>query len=556
MNVVDLPPIRQLLQPDPGSVLVEGDLERADAQFVAWYADEPELKQLFQSGHDIYVEEARWVYSDPTLAANSPERQRLKAACHLSNYGGKARTLAQTLGTTVLRAEQFQRRWFDRFPGILHWHTKVQQQLQLTRQVKNIWGFRRFYFDRIDGQILPQALAWLGQCLPLACEVLTKHGWQSIEKTACCDDDIAVWDSKTRVIKFEVPGRWVRGRSRDFLRMTELGYDCTLNHKIPFYNSRGNFNSTPAQYISERDQVPRNGYFFGGDVFLSAAQVTVLAAFQADGWYDEKRDALQFEFRKSRKINRLEDALIELKADYTKSVVRRGATMFYIKQGASLVDPKWKQYRSWLLDFSAITLDLLLSEIGHWDGSIEPDCDVTWYFQNDKESCDWIATIASLRGGRPRWFSRPDDGRRNEGYRLTYTFAKGKNSKTKVSRVSLDDPIDVACPTVSTGYFLVRSNGQISVTGNSGTTGAINHALLRIHRELPDVQLLLQIHDSVLCQVPADRADELLPRILATMHVIVPFPDPLTIPVSLKWSAENWGSMVKWQPPTTAREAA
>ncbi len=63
---------------------------------------------------------------------------------------------------TVKRAAEFQTRWFSRFPGIAKWHTKIEHQLRLSRCVSNVWGFRRFYFDRIDG-VLPQALAWLGQ---------------------------------------------------------------------------------------------------------------------------------------------------------------------------------------------------------------------------------------------------------------------------------------------------------------------------------------------------------------------------------------------------------
>lgn len=155
-----LPPIRQLILPDPGYVLFEGDFERADAQFVAWYADEPELKAIFQAGHDIYTEEARIIHSRPITL---DERQRMKNGTHLTNYGGKARTLASTLGVTVAQAEQFQARWFSRFPGVKRWHRQVYQKLQLSHSIHNVWGFRRFYFERVDEHLLPQALAWLGQ---------------------------------------------------------------------------------------------------------------------------------------------------------------------------------------------------------------------------------------------------------------------------------------------------------------------------------------------------------------------------------------------------------
>lgn len=160
-----LPPIRELIRPDPGFILIDADLERADAQIVAGESREPELLKVFQLGTDIHTENAAWIYrKDPPLAA---QRQRAKNGIHLTDYAGKARTLAATLETTVTRAEEFQRWWFGRFPGILKWHKKVENDLKFKHYVMNVWGQRRFYFDIRGGgdlgMIIPQATAWLGQ---------------------------------------------------------------------------------------------------------------------------------------------------------------------------------------------------------------------------------------------------------------------------------------------------------------------------------------------------------------------------------------------------------
>ena len=168
MPIPNLPAIRRLYRPDPGYVLVDGDFDRADAQFVGWESDEPELKRIFQLGTDIHTDNAAWLYdkantlSAGKLGVTQEERQRAKNTIHGIHYGAKARTTASTAGVTVNRAEQFIENWFKRFPGVPRWHNRVKHQLQLSRQIHNIWGFRRFYFDRLDN-ILPQALAWLGQ---------------------------------------------------------------------------------------------------------------------------------------------------------------------------------------------------------------------------------------------------------------------------------------------------------------------------------------------------------------------------------------------------------
>lgn len=158
-----LPSIRRLVRPDPDFTLIDADYERADAQFVAWEADEPELKHIFQTGLDIYVDEARWLYGPNVSLDPRTQRQRLKSVCHAANYGGKERTLASTAGvTTAKMAEWLRRRWYGRFPGVPKWHKSVERRLRFERRITNVWGFRRIYMEDPD-KVLPQALAWLGQ---------------------------------------------------------------------------------------------------------------------------------------------------------------------------------------------------------------------------------------------------------------------------------------------------------------------------------------------------------------------------------------------------------
>lgn len=154
-----LPNIRKLLQPDPGYILCDCDLAQADAQVVAWEADDAELKAIFRDPKaDLHDENSKTIYGKLTKEF----RQKSKAGVHLTNYGGKAPTCARALGITIHEAERFQRRWFEAHPGILDWHRRVLNQLESSRCIYNKFGNRRYYFDRIDG-ILPQALAWIPQ---------------------------------------------------------------------------------------------------------------------------------------------------------------------------------------------------------------------------------------------------------------------------------------------------------------------------------------------------------------------------------------------------------
>lgn len=67
---------------------------------------------------------------------------------------------------------------------------------------------------------------------------------------------------------------------------------------------------------------------------------------------------------------------------------------------------------------------------------------------------------------------------------------------------------------------------------------------LRLRRELPWVQILLQVHDSLVFQVPFYRAEQ-YDLILRTLSITVPYPDPLTIPWGLARSEKSWGDCEK-----------
>ena len=76
----------------------------------------------------------------------------------------------------------------------------------------------------------------------------------------------------------------------------------------------------------------------------------------------------------------------------------------------------------------------------------------------------------------------------------------------------------------------------------------INTALLRVDETLPALQLLLQVHDSLLGQVRLDQLDDALITCLREcMAVTVPYDDALVIPSEIKWSPHHWGDMHAWR---------
>lgn len=168
MTDVVLPNIRKIFIPDPGYVMFDCDLSGADAQVVAWEADDEDLKAAFRAGLDVHAKNAEdlWGAGFTSLAPDSyaryEKRQQAKKGVHAANYAGTPRTIAGALGWTVHEAETFVKRWFSLHPKVKGWHTRVQHQLDRDRTVTNSFGYRRVFFDRPDA-CFPEALAWVPQ---------------------------------------------------------------------------------------------------------------------------------------------------------------------------------------------------------------------------------------------------------------------------------------------------------------------------------------------------------------------------------------------------------
>jgi uracil-DNA glycosylase family 4 len=157
---LELPNLRRLIVPDGGKLVVDVDLDRADLQVVVWEADDADLKAKLREGVDIHVENAKDIFR--LREVNNLQRQVAKVFVHATDYGGKARTVAIHCGLSVHETELYQRRWFDAHPGIKAWHARVERDLMTRREVRNAFGYRIFFFDRIE-HILPEALAWIPQ---------------------------------------------------------------------------------------------------------------------------------------------------------------------------------------------------------------------------------------------------------------------------------------------------------------------------------------------------------------------------------------------------------
>jgi DNA polymerase I-like protein with 3'-5' exonuclease and polymerase domains/uracil-DNA glycosylase len=160
---LELPNIRKLFLPDPGHTFFDIDLSSADLRIVTWESDCKEMKEMLREGKNPYVEVAKEYYRDPSITKKHPRYRDFKSLAHGTHYLGSAQGLSDRIGLAVHEVDIVQKWYFGKFPEIKRWQDDFKDQVTKRRFVENIFGHRCYVFDRIQGTIFNQMIAWLPQ---------------------------------------------------------------------------------------------------------------------------------------------------------------------------------------------------------------------------------------------------------------------------------------------------------------------------------------------------------------------------------------------------------
>jgi uracil-DNA glycosylase family 4 len=160
---LELPNVRSLFEPDPGFTFFDIDLDSADLRIVAWEAEIQEMKDMLAEGKKVYVEVMKEYYKNPNMTKNDPQYTTFKSLCHGTNYLGTAKGLAERLGLLVHEIDKVQKWYYGKFPNLKKWQDELKDQVIKRKMVQNIFGYRCYFFDRIEGTIFNQAVAWIPQ---------------------------------------------------------------------------------------------------------------------------------------------------------------------------------------------------------------------------------------------------------------------------------------------------------------------------------------------------------------------------------------------------------
>ena len=333
------------------------------------------------------------------------------------------------------------------------------------------------------------------ECLTGDHEILTPKGWKRIDHITI-DDQVAQWDYKTRSISFINPYRIISKMNDGKLFYftdgnNNLSQITTPKHRMPIIYPYWEGKNPPQCKFAEDvkyhggNGLPTAGYIQQGGRRMSA-QERLYVAVQADGSLCSEAyngnytgyKHYRFSFSKQRKIDRLYELchysnwrIQELNTARTAA----GLRTFIVFVPAAEYNIKAKTF-DWF-DFDQISYEWavdFLDEIKHWDGNITSNGSVR-YISTNKACVDKVSTIAHLVGLRghitvipPRIGVLMPGGHLSntkEAYQV-YISERPFITGNSITKSVIEVDCNVYCLSVPTGYFLVRHNDIISVTGN------------------------------------------------------------------------------------------
>lgn len=109
--------IRNCIVARPGHTLLFCDFSQIEMRLLAHYSKDQHLIDAFSQG-DFFVNLARQIFQDPSLALDDPRRNQTKTIGYAEIYGAGLEKMASQLGMPTSAAAAFKKTWSDTYPGI------------------------------------------------------------------------------------------------------------------------------------------------------------------------------------------------------------------------------------------------------------------------------------------------------------------------------------------------------------------------------------------------------------------------------------------------------
>ena len=396
--------------------------------------------------------------------------------------------------------------------------------------LSSIWRFRTGVYE-MDRLILGLAegevtlLSGSNACVDCDTEYFNGVQWKKISEYTVGERVLQYnLDGSAELV---VPQRYIKSPCKELFALKSVtGVDQCVseNHNIVYMTSKGNLAKKPMSDLITMHNNSSNGfsgkfyttfnYTGGKGISLSDDEIRVMCAVICDGSFSNKykdKDIVRINLKKERKKKRLEMLLERCgisyrKEQYNKKDLQFNTYIFHAPRHEKEFGENW-------YDCTHAQLSIVADEILYWDGCINNKKGrSSSYSSISKKNIDFVQFAFANIGVRTSIFVDDRVGRLHVNgkyeyksicYSLTICHTKNPSivnpvKKKEIPIVKTRDGFKY-CFTVKSGMLVLRRNGNINITGNSGKSSFLNTLLMNaVDQKVPSALFSGELPEYVL----------------------------------------------------------
>ena len=305
-----------------------------------------------------------------------------------------------------------------------------------------------------------------------------------------------------------IPQRYIKTPCDElYLIQSITGVDQCVsgNHNLIYMTSKGNLAKKSVDEMLIQHENSRKGFsgkFYttfsyneGVGIDLSDIEIRLMCAIICEGSFSvnfRDKNIVRINIKKQRKKERLEMLLKQSgipfrKEQYNPKDLRYNTYLFHAPR-------KEKEFLDYWYKCNAKQLSIVADEILHWDGTINLEKrKISSYSSTSKRNIDFVQFAFASVGVRTHIHVDDRVGKRHSDGKYIYksicyqlTICRTKNPsivnpkiKKQIGKIKTKDGYKY-CFTVPSGMLVLRRNGNINITGNSGKSSWLNTLILNI----------------------------------------------------------------------------
>lgn len=315
-------------------------------------------------------------------------------------------------------------------------------------------------------------------CVDCDTEYFNGKEWKKISEYID-GEKVLQYNPSNKKATLVLPSRYIAAPSEKLylVKKERNGIDMCLsdNHNFAYITSKGNMQKKAFSEVIELNKKSPDGFhakvetafeYSGKGIDLTENEIRLMCAVIADGSFRPKLKLCIINVKKERKKERLRTLLEGIPYKEYKKSNGYSDFRFYAPR-------REKEFTEFWYGCNQKQLNIICDEVFYWDGSINGKR--RSFYSTSKKSADFIQFALSATGHRSTL--SPDFHKEKVCYTVVcssfnslVTF-NGTNHKNKAEIIEVV-PKDKKqyCFTVDTGYLVLRRNGRIFITGNSGKT--------------------------------------------------------------------------------------